>query len=209
MKGIDFFAQTSFNSYIGVGQQVINLRYDLVLSEVSRDSRVLRDTTLIRFGGEEYPVGIELDSRGNYVIGGYTDFGPIGGAGGYDIFLMKMRLFNTLGVPDADPDRHIALFPNPATTAFTPRLPAPARGAYTLRDALGRVVRQGTFPALIPSSTSSSTDAPVSVAGLPAGLYWLTYLPDDPGLARRTWRVVKADSAASAAASSLATSFLP
>lgn len=153
---------------------------DLVLAKVAPSGAVIVDTTLSRPSTMETPVDVVEDPVGNYVLCGNTNIGLNGQPA---IILAKLRPWTqTLGLPDAGAPSGWSLFPNPATEQVTLSGPQPLHGNLTLRDALGRLVR---------ASGAVTDSCTLSLAGLPAGLYFLQYTPTAVNVPPRTWRVVK------------------
>jgi hypothetical protein len=160
--------------------------YNLSVAKVAPSGQIIGDTILFRFPGSETPADIVEDTQGNYVFCGNT---TVGLGGNPAILLAKMRPWRqTLGLPETTAGAAAALqaatlYPNPAQEIVFLHSVAPLRGALVLRDALGRAVRTYSLDA-------PTADAPFSLAGLPAGLYLLSFT-GAVGVATRTWRVVK------------------
>jgi hypothetical protein len=153
-------------NYLLAGTRANSLDTDLSILLVNQNGTLLRDTLLVRYGGNEYPTGLSTDALGNYLIGGYTDNSPLGHA---DQFALKLRSWNRLlpTRPVAAPATAYHLYPNPAAGADRLRLATEAgatyTGAYELRDLTGRLVQAG----------SSWPASGLPVRGLPTGLYLL------------------------------------
>jgi hypothetical protein len=160
-------APTLGGQYLLAGTRSNSLDEDLSVILVDQNGTKLRDTLLIRYGGNEYPMGISVDAQGNYLVGGYTDNGPLGRA---DQFSLKLRNWNRL-LPTRPTAASAAttyhLYPNPATRADRLRATTETGrayvGAYEVRDQLGRVVRAG----------GSWPSPGLPLDGLPTGLYLL------------------------------------
>ncbi len=191
--GISTLTQLPDGHYAALGERYFMGQSDMVVLKIAPNGQAVRDTILYRGGGPDGPRAILVDSASNYIIYADAPSNTLPPSSPGSLMLITMRgwrqVLGTSNESEFVAEAVGEVFPNPATTAFTLRLPTPPRGHYALRDALGRVVRQGTFS----SQTSPPADASVSVAGLPAGLYWLTYVPTSSGQASRSWRVLKAE----------------
>ena len=127
--------------------------------------------------GSDVADGVAVGGQNVYVVGYVTPpatFGPFAFAAPTNTFvgfLASLRDPTLTATRPALSAESIALFPNPAHTATTVRLPAvpgAATATLTLLDGLGRTVRrqQVALPA-------AGAAAEVSVAGLAPGLYRL------------------------------------
>jgi hypothetical protein len=189
--GVSTLTQLPDGHYAALGERYYMGQTDMVVLKIAPNGQAVRDTMLYRGSGPDLPCNIIADSVGNYVIYASAPSNTLPASAPGSLMLITMRGWRQVlgtGVESEYVAEDVGeVFPNPATTAFTLRLPTAPHGTYALRDALGRVVRQGTF------SSTTSADASVSVAGLPAGLYLFTYVPAAAGQTRRTWRVLKAE----------------
>lgn len=158
---------TAGGQYLLAGTRSNTLDEDLSVILVDQNGTKLRDTLLVRYGGNEYPTGASLDAQGNYLVGGYTTIGPLGRD---DQFALLLRNWNRL-LPTrpatAGPETAYYLYPNPATSADLLRLATETRrayvGAYEVRDQMSRLVQTGrNWPA-----------SGLPLRGLPPGLYLL------------------------------------
>ena len=118
-------------------------------------------------GGAFYITGSLHDAAnfGPFALSGTT--GPAGQASyGGDVFLARLANATILAARPAAATPALALFPNPARSTATLRLPAPAEtaAAAVLLDALGREVRRYAVPA-------RATETTLDVTGLAPGLY--------------------------------------
>ncbi|HET9502806.1 MAG TPA: T9SS type A sorting domain-containing protein [Hymenobacter sp.] len=153
--------------YLLAGTRPNSSDQDLSVLLVDQQGTRLRDTLLVRYGGNEYPTGVGVDALGNYLIGGYTDNGPLGRD---DQFAVSLRSWSPLLPTRAAGGAGGAaygLYPNPATGAARLRVASGAgaayAGAYEVRDLAGRLVQAGgSWPA-----------AGLAVGELAAGLYLL------------------------------------
>jgi hypothetical protein len=191
--GISTLTQLPDGYYAALGERYYMGQTDMVVLKIAPNGQAVRDTILYRGSGSDLPRNIAADSTGNYVIYASAPSNTLPTSAPGSLMLITMRGWRQVLGTETESE-YVAedvgeVFPNPATTAFTLRSPTAPHGTYALRDALGRVVRRGAFS----PTTSPPADASVSVAGLPAGLYWFSYVPADPGLASRTWRVLKAE----------------
>jgi len=159
--------------YLVGGQRFNGLDYDLSLLLVEKTTgAVLRDTLLVRYGGDELITGLHLDAQGNYLVGGsVSDNGPLGGADQFAFLLRGWGRLLPTRPSAAGALAGYSLFPNPAESGQTVRLASPAgpayAGAYELRDALGQLVRHG---AALPTGG-------LPTQALPPGLYLLRIRP--------------------------------
>ena len=118
-------------------------------------------------GGALYLTGSLHDAAnfGPFALTGTT--GPAGNTSqGSDLFLAKLANATALAVRAGTAAPTLALFPNPARSTATLRLPAPTETAAeaVLTDALGREVRRYAVPA-------RATETTLDVTGLAPGLY--------------------------------------
>lgn len=155
------------SNYLLAGTRSNSVDEDLSLLLVDQNGTRLRDTLLIRYGGNEWPTGLSVDAQGNYLVGGYTsDTGPIGRA---DQFALKLRNWNRLlpTRPATGPATAYQLYPNPATGVDQLRVATESgqayTGAYELRDLTGRLLQAGT----------SWPSQGLPLRGRPTGLYLL------------------------------------
>lgn len=172
---------------MALGQRQYQIQDDWVILKIAPNGQVIRDTILYRSLGNEYPADVLVDVQGNYVLYGWTSNGTVPPGGFPDLVLAKFRRWtqtlgtNEEGVATAE---ELTLYPNPTHETVHLHGPTPLRGALTLSDALGRVVRTYRLAA-------SAADAALSLAGLPAGLYLLSFSDAATAPATRTWHVVK------------------
>ena len=135
------------SNYLLAGTRYNSSDYDLSLLLVDQNGARLRDTVLVRYGSSEYPTGLHVDGQGNYVCGGYSDSGPLGGA---DQFAFTLHNWNrTLPTRSASaPAQAYQLYPNPTTSLeqlhLATAVGSPYAGAYELRDQTGRLVQTGS-----------------------------------------------------------------
>ncbi|MCC3155729.1 SBBP repeat-containing protein [Hymenobacter sp. 15J16-1T3B] len=126
--------------------------------------------------GYDGAFGLVTDPAGGVYVAGYVGtgatFGSIPTTSSLDYdngFVAKLGGFVTAAQPRSSADGQITAYPNPFADQLTLRIDAPVAAAtLTLRDALGRTVRQQRV------SVPASREVSVPVAALPAGLYFLS-----------------------------------
>lgn len=183
--GIKAIALTADSNYIALGERYYQNQQDLVLLKIAQDGRLIRDTTFARSIGSEFARTILTDTQGDYVCFGDLSTSSIPPVGMQDLLLFKYRQWRHVlrTAPPLADNRQIALeaYPNPVQTHFRLRATSPLAGELRLCDLLGRVIAHYAV---------TGAEAAYSMEALPAGVYLLTYQPED-GMPARIGRVVK------------------
>ncbi|WP_165822216.1 SBBP repeat-containing protein [Hymenobacter edaphi] len=178
--GGNFFGPTASFGSISLANTVANPlddpTSDLFVAKLAAANGQWLGAVKAGSAGYDGAYGLVTDPAGSVFVAGYVgagaSFGSIPATSSLDYgngFVAKLSGFVTAAKPRSSADGQLTAYPNPFADQLTLRVDAPvATATLTLRDALGRTVRQQLV------GVPATREASVSVAALPAGLYFLS-----------------------------------